>query len=231
MRVYEVVTVTAKLFFQALAKFLLGVVLVGLLLFLPAGSVSYRNGWLLMGILFVPMFLAGIVMMLKNPGLLEKRLNGKEQQKEQGLVIKLSGLMFLAGFVVAGLGYRLDWFVLPEAVSIGAAVVFLAAYLLYAEVLRENTYLSRTIEVQADQKVIDTGLYGIVRHPMYSVTLLLFLSMPLVLGSLYSFLIFLAYPFIIAGRIRHEEAFLERELSGYGAYKQKVKYRLIPLIW
>ncbi|MBQ8906916.1 MAG: isoprenylcysteine carboxylmethyltransferase family protein [Ruminococcus sp.] len=222
---------TAKLFFQALAKFLLGVVLVGLLLFLPAGSVSYRNGWLLMGILFVPMFLAGIVMMLKNPGLLEKRLNGKEQQKEQGLVIKLSGLMFLAGFVVAGLGYRLDWFVLPDAVSIGAAVVFLAAYLLYAEVLRENTYLSRTIEVQADQKVIDTGLYGIVRHPMYSVTLLLFLSMPLVLGSLYSFLIFLAYPFIIAGRIRHEEAFLERELSGYGAYKQKVKYRLIPLIW
>lgn len=231
MRIYEVVTVTAKLFFQALAKFLLGVVLVGLLLFLPAGSVSYRNGWLLMGILFVPMFLAGIVMMLKNPGLLEKRLNGKEQQKEQGLVIKLSGLMFLAGFVVAGLGYRLDWFVLPDAVSIGAAVVFLAAYLLYAEVLRENTYLSRTIEVQADQKVIDTGLYGIVRHPMYSVTLLLFLSMPLVLGSLYSFLIFLAYPFIIAGRIRHEEAFLERELSGYGAYKQKVKYRLIPLIW
>lgn len=227
----EVLIMTAKLFFQAAAKFILGIVLVGLLIFLPAGSVSFINGWLFMGILFVPMLIAGIVLIIKNPQLLEKRLNAKEKQSEQGLVVKLSGLMFLAGFVVAGLGYRLDWYSVPRAVVVGAAVTCLAAYLLYAEVLRENTYLSRTIEVQENQKVIDTGLYGIVRHPMYSATLLLFLSIPLVLGSVYSFLIFLAYPFIIAGRLRHEEAFWEKELSGYGAYKQKVKYRLIPFIW
>ena len=222
---------TTKLFIQAIIKFLLGVILVGLLIFLPAGTVSYFNGWLLMGILFVPMFFAGIVMMFKNPELLKKRLNAKEKQQEQNMVVKLSGLMFLVGFILAGLGFRFGWDPLPKGVTIGAAVVFLIAYLLYAEVLRENTYLSRTIEVQEDQKVIDTGLYGIVRHPMYSATLLLFLSMPLVLGSLYSFLIFLAYPFIIAKRIVHEEAFLEKELSGYREYKQKVRYRLIPYIW
>lgn len=222
---------TTKLFIQAIIKFLLGVILVGLLIFLPAGTVSYFNGWLLMGILFVPMFFAGIVMMFKNPELLKKRLNAKEKHQEQNMVIKLSGLMFLVGFILAGLGFRFGWDPLPKGVTIGAAVVFLIAYLLYAEVLRENTYLSRTIEVQEDQKVIDTGLYGIVRHPMYSATVLLFLSMPLVLGSLYSFLIFLAYPFIIAKRIVHEEAFLEKELSGYREYKQKVKYRLIPYIW
>ncbi len=170
-------------------------------------------------------------MMLKNPELLKKRLNAKEKLQEQSLVVKLSGLMFLAGFIVAGLGYRLHWYVLPRGVVIVAAVVFLIAYILYAEVLRENTYLSRTIEVQENQKVIDTGLYGIVRHPMYSVTLLLFLSMPIVLGSIYSFLIFLAYPFIIAKRIKNEEEFLEKELVGYREYKQKVKYRLIPFIW
>lgn len=170
-------------------------------------------------------------MMCKNPDLLRSRLDAKEKQQEQSLVVKLSGLMFLAGFVVAGLGVRFHWYSLPKGVSIGAAMVFLISYILYAEVLRENTYLSRTIKVQENQKVIDTGLYGIVRHPMYSATLLLFLSMPIVLGSLYSFLIFLAYPFIIAKRIQYEEAFLEKELVGYGAYKQKVKYRLIPFVW
>lgn len=222
---------TGKLFVGAIAKFLLGVVLVGALLFLPAGTFFFFNGWLLMGILFVPMFGAGIVMMFKNPGLLKSRLDAKEKQKEQSLVVKLSGLMFLAGFMVAGLGVRFGWYRLPVGVSIGGAAVFLIAYMLYAEVLRENTYLSRTIEVQENQRVVDTGLYGIVRHPMYSVTLLLFLSMPFVLGSVYALLIFAVYPFIIAKRIKHEEAFLEKELPGYREYKQKVKYRLIPFVW
>ena len=222
---------TIKLFLAAIIKFLLGVALVGVLIFLPAGTFSYFNGWLLMGILFVPMFFAGIVMMFKNPDLLRSRLNAKEKQQEQSLIVKMSGLMFLSGFIVAGLGVRFHWYVLPIGVAVGAAVVFLASYILYAEVLRENTYLSRTIEVRENQKVIDTGLYGIVRHPMYSVTLLLFLSMPIVLGSVYSFLIFLVYPFIIAKRIKHEEEFLEKELDGYREYKQKVKYRLIPFIW
>ena len=220
-----------KLFAEAIAKFLLGVVLVGLLVFLPAGSMSFMGGWIFMVILFVPMFVAGIVMMFKNPSLLEKRLDAKEKEAEQGLVVKLSGLMFLVGFVVAGLNYRFGWHTLPKTVTMWAAVVFVIAYALYAEVLRENTYLSRTIEVQENQKVIDTGLYGIVRHPMYSVTLLLFLSMPLVLGSMYSFVIFLVYPFIIAKRIKGEEELLEKELKGYKEYKQKVKYRLIPFIW
>lgn len=220
-----------KLLVGALVKFLAGVVLVGLLVFLPAGTFTFFNGWLFMGILFVPMFIAGFVMMVKNPKLLQSRLDAKEKQSDQSFVVKLSGLMFLAGFVVAGLDFRFGWFRLPKTVSIVAAVVFLAAYALYAEVLRENTYLSRTIEVQENQKVIDTGLYGIVRHPMYSVTLLLFLSMPLVLGSVYSFVIFLAYPFIIAKRIKGEEEFLEKELEGYSEYKHKVKYRLIPFVW
>ena len=222
---------SAKLFFQAITKFLLGIVLVGLLIFLPAGTFLFPNGWLFMGILFIPMFLAGIVMMFKNPDLLKRRLNAKEKQQEQSLVVKLSGLMFLAGFIVAGLDFRFALFPLPKAVIIIAAVAFLAVYILYAEVLRENTYLSRTIEVAENQKVIDTGLYSIVRHPMYSTTLLLFLAMPLVLGSVFSFLIFLAYPFIIAKRIKGEEALLEKELPGYREYKQKVKYRLIPFIW
>ncbi len=222
---------TIKLFIQAITKFLFGFVLIGLLIFLPAGTLSFFNGWLFMGILFVPMFIAGIVMMFKNPDLLKSRLDAKEKQREQSIVIKLSGLMFLAGFIVAGLDFRFGWLTLPKGVVIGAAIVFIAAYILYAEVLRENTYLSRTIEVQENQKVIDTGLYGIVRHPMYSVTLLLFLSMPLVLGSIYSFLIFLSYPFIIAKRIKGEEEFLEKELNGYREYKQKVRYRLIPFIW
>lgn len=222
---------TMKLFLSAITKFLLGIALVGALIFLPAGTFSYLNGWLLMGILFVPMFLAGIVMLFRNPDLLKSRLNANEKQREQSLVVKLSGLMFLSGFIVAGLGVRFRWYVLPIGVAFGAAAVFLIAYILYAEVLRENTYLSRTIEVQENQKVIDSGLYGIVRHPMYSATLLLFLSMPIVLGSVYAFLIFLVYPFIIAKRIKHEEIFLEEELAGYREYKLKVKYRLIPFIW
>lgn len=222
---------TMKLFISALTKFLSGVILVGLLIFLPAGTLSFFYGWLFMGVLFIPMFFAGVIMMAKNPELLKKRLKAKEKQKEQSLVIKLSGLMFLVGFIVAGLGFRFNWYVLPKGVAITAAVAFLAAYVLYAEVLRENTYLSRTIEVQENQKVIDTGLYGIVRHPMYSVTLLLFLSMPLILGSVYSFLIFLVYPFIIAKRIKSEEELLTKELNGYSEYKQKVRYRLIPFVW
>lgn len=220
-----------KLFVEAITKFLLGVVIVGLLIFLPAGTLSFFNGWLFMGILFVPMFFAGIVIMFKNPELLNKRLDAKEKESEQSLVVKLSGIMFLAGFIVAGLGSRFDRYILPKGVSIGASIVFLFAYVLYAEVLRENTYLSRTIKVEENQKVVDTGLYGVVRHPMYSVTLLLFLSIPIVLGSVYSFIIFLAYPFIIAKRIKNEEQLLEKELNGYKEYKQKVKYRLIPFIW
>ena len=222
---------TFKLFFQAIVKFLLGVVLVGALIFIPAGTLLYVEGWILMGILFVPMFVAGLVMMVKDPHLLASRLDAKEKQNEQSIIIKLSGLMFIAGFVVAGLDYRFGWLDLPLAVSIVGAVLFLLAYILYAEVLRENTYLSRTIRVEEGQKVIDTGLYGIVRHPMYSATLLLFISMPLVLGSLCALPVFLLYPFIIVGRIRHEEQFLEVELTGYTDYKAKVKYRLIPFIW
>ncbi len=222
---------TAKLFFSAIAKFTLGVVLVGTLIFISAGTFDYFNGLLFMGILFVPMFIFGIVMMFKNPELLKSRLDAKEKQKEQSLVVKFSALMFLCGFMVAGFGVRFEWYILPKGISVFAAVLFLLSYILYAEVLRENTYLSRTVKVEKNQKVIDTGLYAVVRHPMYSVTLLLFLSMPIVLGSLYSFLLFLAYPFIIAKRIKHEEEFLEKELEGYSEYKQKVKFRLIPFIW
>ena len=222
---------SVKLFFSAIIKFLLGVAIVGALIFLPAGTLNYFNGWLLMGLLFIPMFFAGIVMMIKDPNLLSSRLDAKEKLKDQDIVIKLSGLMFLAGFILAGLGVRFNWYALPIGVSIGGAVAFIIAYILYAEVLRENAYLSRTIKVQENQKVVDTGLYGIVRHPMYSATLLLFIAMPIVLGSLYSLIVFLAYPFIIAKRIKGEEAFLEKELDGYKEYKTKVKYRLIPFIW
>lgn len=220
-----------KLFVQAVSKFALGVVLVGLLVFLPAGTLDFYNGRLFMGILFIPMFLAGIVMMLKNPALLRSRLDAREKQAGQGLVVKLSGMMFISGFIIAGLDFRFGWVRLPRGASTIAAAVLLAAYGLLAEVMRENTYLSRTIRVQEGQKVVDTGLYGIVRHPMYAATLLLFLCMPLVLGSICSFAVFLAYPFIIAGRIRGEEALLERELQGYGDYMKKVKYRLIPFVW
>ena len=220
-----------KLFASGIVKFLSGIVIVGLPLFLSAGSFDYWNAWLFMGILFIPMFIAGLILMKKNPYLLEKRLNAKEEQSEQKTVIALSGIMFLVGFVVAGLDYRFQWIKLPEWVVTVGAVVFLTAYGLYAEVLRENTYLSRTVEVQENQEVIDTGLYGIVRHPMYAVTVILFLSMPIVLGSVISFMVFLAYPFIIAGRIKNEEKVLEEGLAGYKEYKQKVKYRLVPFIW
>ena len=220
-----------RLLIQSLAKFFLGVVVIGLLLFLSAGSLHYWQGWLLMGILFIPMFCAGLVMMAKNPELLRKRLNAKEEEKEQKIVVKLSGLLFIAAFVVAGLNWRFGWCLLPDWAVWVSAVLFLACYLLYAEVLRENTYLSRTIEVQENQKVIDTGLYGIVRHPMYMATTVLFLAMPLVLASPISFLIMLLYIPLIAKRIKNEEKVLEEGLPGYKEYKQKVKYRVIPLIW
>lgn len=222
---------TRGLLYQAILKFALGVVIIGILIFLPAGTFDYWNAWLFMGILFIPMFFAGIVMMIKNPELLKKRLNAKEEQAEQSLVIKLSGLMFLLGFVIAGLNFRFKWIMLSDWVSWVGSAIFLFSYVLYAEVLRENTYLSRTIEVQNGQKVIDTGLYGIVRHPMYTVTIILFLSMPLVLGSVISFAIFLTYPAIIAKRIRNEEAVLEKNLDGYIEYKKKVKYKIIPFLW
>jgi len=220
-----------KLFLQGMTKFLCGLVLIGLLLFLPAGTFAYWQAWLLIGILFVPMFIAGLIMMKKSPALLRKRLNVKEEQTEQKTVIALSGVMFLAAFVTAGLNIRFGWLVLPAWLSYAAAVVFLLAYALYAEVLRENVWLSRTVEVQENQKVIDTGLYGIVRHPMYTSTLFLFLAMPLVLGSPISFVILLAYIPIIAKRIRNEEQVLEDGLEGYTAYKQRVRYRLIPFVW
>lgn len=216
---------------QAIGKFLLGVIILGLLIFLPAGSLQYWQGWLLMGILFVPMFCAGLVMMAKNQELLRKRLNAKEEENEQKMVVKMSGLLFIAAFIVAGLNWRFSWYILPNWAVWISAVIFLACYLLYAEVLRENTYLSRTIEVQENQKVIDTGLYGIVRHPMYSATTLLFLAMPLVLASPISFAIMLLYIPLIVIRINNEEKVLEEGLMGYKEYKTRVKYRLIPFIW
>lgn len=221
----------AKLFSQAIVKFLSGLLLVGLLLFLPAGTFAFWQGWLLIGILFIPMFFAGLIMMKKSPGLLRKRLDAKEEQSQQKAVIALSGLMFLAAFVVAGLNFRFGWIVLPAWVSYAAAVVFLLAYGLYAEVLRENVWLSRTVAVQEGQRVIDTGLYGLVRHPMYMSTLLLFLTMPLVLGSVISFGIMLAYFPILAKRIRNEEQVLEGGLAGYRDYMKRVRYKVIPFIW
>ena len=222
---------TKKLFIQAVLKFLLGVIIIGLLIFIPAGTIKYINGWIFMGILFIPMLIAGIIMMIKNPKLLKSRLDAKEKQKEQNIVIKLSGLMFIAGFIIAGLDFRYSWLKLPSFISYIAIALFLLSYIMWAEVLRENTFLSRTIKVTENQKVIDTGLYGIVRHPMYSATLILFLSMPLVLGSLVSFFVFLLYPILIIVRIINEEKFLEKELNGYIDYKKKVKYRLITFIW
>ena len=221
----------SKLFVKAITKFLSGLILVGLLLFLPAGTFAFTQGWLLMGILFVPMFIAGLIMMKKSPELLRKRLNVKEEQAEQKAVIALSGLMFLASFIIAGLNFRFGWIRLPLWVSYAAALLFLAGYVLYAEVLRENVWLSRTVEVQENQKVIDTGLYGIVRHPMYMSTLILFLAMPLVLGSVISFVIMLLYIPIIAKRIRNEEQVLENGLEGYAEYRKRVRYKVIPFVW
>ena len=220
-----------ELFRSALLKFAGGLLLVGLLLFLPAGSFAYWQGWLLIGILFAPMFAAGLVMMAKNPELLRRRLKAKEEQGEQKRVIALSGLMFVTSFVLAGLNHRFGWLILPRWVVWTAAGLFLLAYVLYAEVLRENVWLSRTVEVQEHQQVVDTGLYGVVRHPMYAATVLLFLAMPLVLGSVFSFAVMLLYLPLIGRRIRNEEAVLEQGLEGYAAYKERVKYRLIPGIW
>ena len=221
----------SRLFIQALTKFLAGLLLVGLLLFVPAGTFAYPQAWLLIGILFVPMFIAGFVLMFKSPDLLQKRLHAREEQDEQKTVILLSGVMFLAAFLAAGLSFRFGRLMLPVSFSYAAAVVFLFAYVLYAEVLRENAYLSRTIEVQENQTVVDTGLYGVVRHPMYMSTLLLFLSMPLVLGSVISFVIMLAYIPIIVKRIRNEEAVLAEGLEGYNEYMERVRYRVIPFVW
>ena len=220
-----------KLFLKAITKYIFGVILVGILLFLPAGTIHYWNAWYFMGILFIPMFIAGIILMIKNPTLLKSRLDVKEKEQEQKQVVLYSGLMFLIGFILAGLNYRYSWIVIPNIIVIISSILFIISYILYAEVLRENTYLSRTIKVEENQKVVDTGLYGIVRHPMYATTLILFLTMPLILGSVISFIIFLIYPFIISKRIKNEEEVLERELKGYKEYKKKVKYKLIPFIW
>ena len=220
-----------KLFFEAIIKIALGIVLMFLLVFGPTQTMNYWNGWLLMGLLFVPMFFAGIVMMIKSPELLKKRLNMKERQGTQKVIVLISGIMFIAGFIVAGLNFRYEWSTIPNCVVIVASVLFILSYIMYAEVLRENQYLSRTVEVQENQKVVDTGLYGIVRHPMYAATIILFLSMPLILGSIISFVIFLLYPIIISKRIKKEEELLEKELDGYAEYKKRVKYKLIPFIW
>ena len=220
-----------KLLINGLTKFLCGFLLVGLLIFLPAGTLNFPNGWLLMGLLFGPMLVAGFVMFFKSPDFLAKRLDAKEKQATQKGVLAFSGLMFVAGFILSGLDYRFSWSVMPQGISITASVLFLLAYGLYAEVMRENAYLSRTIQVQQGQTVVDTGLYGIVRHPMYAVTVLLFLMIPLMLGSWYGLLVFAAYPAIIVIRLKDEEDLLTRELPGYTEYKQKVKYRLIPFIW
>jgi protein-S-isoprenylcysteine O-methyltransferase Ste14 len=220
-----------KLFIQAIGKFFSGIFMLSLLLLLPAGTVFYWNAWLLIGILFIPMFIVGIILMFRNPELLRKRLKVKEKETEQKSVIILGGLMFICGFIVAGLDYRYQWSVLPKWLVIVATVIFFAGYLMYAEVLRENRYLSRTVEIQESQKVIDTGLYAIVRHPMYTSTILLFLSLPLVLGSLSSFVIFLMYPLIVIKRIKNEEEVLEKGLTGYSDYKKQIKYKVIPFVW
>lgn len=230
-RMLEVKKLDKNLYMHAIVKYVLGLTLFSLLLFIPAGSIQYWNAWLLLAALFIPMLIVGIVLAIKKPNLLRKRLNANEKEDEQKSVLRLGALMFVAGLVIAGLDYRYQWLILPKWLVIASTVLFLFAYLLYTEVLRENIYLSRTIEIQEDHKVIDTGLYSIVRHPMYTATILLFLSMPLVLGSLFSFLIFLAYPIIIIKRIKNEEDVLEKSLEGYSEYKKNVKYRLLPFIW
>ena len=216
---------------KGITKYIAGLVIIMLLIFLPAGSLKYANGWLFIVLLFVPILVMGVVLFVKNPTLLEKRLNAKEKESDQKGVVVISGIMFLVGFIVAGLNYRFDWWTLPKFAVIAASVVFIASYAMYAEVLRENTYLSRTVEIQEEQKVIDTGLYGVVRHPMYTATILMFLAIPLILGSFWAFLIFLLYPLTIVLRIDNEEQVLENGLAGYSDYKKKVKYRIIPYIW
>ena len=220
-----------KLFVQGITKFLLGIILVGVLLFVPAGTLDYINAWLLMGLLFIPMFIVGILLMIINPDLLKRRLDAKEKEQEQKEVIVLSGLMFITGFIIAGLNYKYNWITLSNTTVVIASILFVISYLLYGEILRENSYLLRTIKVEKDQKVVDTGFYAIIRHPMYAVTIPLFLSMPIILNSPISFIIFLIYPFIIIKRINNEEKVLEKDLKGYKEYQKKVKYKLIPFIW
>lgn len=220
-----------KLLIQAITKYFSGIILVSALLFIPAGTLHYWNAWLLIGILFIPMLIAGIVLAIRNPALLRKRLNAREKEAEQKRVLLFSALILVSGLVVAGLDYRYQWLILPKWLVFAATALFLSAYLLYIEVLRENAYLSRTIEVQENHKIVDTGPYGIVRHPMYTSTVLLFLSMPLVLGSFFSFPVFLIYPAILVKRIKNEEEALGKNLEGYSEYKERIKYRLIPFVW
>ena len=220
-----------KLFIQAISRFILGVLLIGVLLFVPAGTFNYINAWLLMGLLFIPMFIVRIILLIKNPDLLKRRLDAKENEKEQKTVIITSGIMFLLGFIIAGLNYRYNWIILSNTAVIIASIIFIISYVLYGEILRENSYLLRTIKVEKDQKVVDTGFYGIVRHPMYAITIPLFLSMPIILNSPISFIIFLIYPVLIIKRINNEEKVLEKDLKGYSEYIKKVKYKLIPYIW
>ena len=220
-----------KLFLHATFKMFIGFILIGCLLFIPAGTINYFNGWLFMILLFIPMFILGLYLYIKNPELLKRRLNAKEKENNQKAVVLISGLMFVLGFITAGLNYKYSWFILPNIVLIVSCILFLISYFMYAIVLKKNTYLLRTIEVLDDQKVIDTGLYGIVRHPMYLATIIMFLTIPLILGSIYSFIIFLIYPIVIVIRIKNEEKILEKELNDYREYKNKVKYRLIPFVW
>lgn len=220
-----------KLLVNALVKFVLGIVLVMLLVFIPAGTLSYFNGWLFIGLLFIPMFIFGIYLFFKKPELLRRRLNNKEKEGTQKFVVLISALLFIGGFIVCGLDYRYGFSKLPDYIVIIGSVMLLIGYSLYIEVMRENEYLLRTIEIEKEQKVVDTGLYGLVRHPMYLSVILLFLSFPLVLGSLYGFYIFLIFPLVLIIRIRNEEKILVKELKGYSKYKLKVKYKLIPFIW
>lgn len=219
-----------KLFSQALIKFFSGLIIISLLLFIPAGTLDYFNGWLFIALLFVPMLIGGIIIFIRSPELLKRRLNAKEEENEQKIVVLISGIVFLLTFIIAGLNFRFRWFKLPEMVIAIASIIFLLSYIMYGEVLRENMYLSRTVEVSENQKVVDSGLYGLVRHPMYTSTIFLFLSMPLILNSIFSFIIMLSYPIIILFRIKNEEKVLENELKGYKEYKDKVKYKIIPFI-
>ena len=220
-----------KLLFEAITKFIIGLIIVILLIFIPAGTYKYFNGWLLISLLFIPMFIAGMIMFIYNPNLLKSRLNAKEKEIEQKQVVIFSGLIFAFGFIISGLNYRYKWIILPEKITIISSIIFIIFYILYAIVLKENEYLSRTIKVSDNQKLVDTGVYSVIRHPMYLVTIVLFLMIPLILGSIISFIIFLLYPFVIIKRINNEEKVLEKELIGYKEYKKKVKYKLIPYIW
>ena len=220
-----------KLFAEAIIKFLMGLIIVGLLLFIPAGTLKYYNAWMLICVLFIPMFIVGIILIFKNPMLLKSRIDAKENEREQKYVIAISGLMFIVGFIIAGLNYRFSWIIMPRIIVIISIILFVISYILYGIILKENVYLSRTIKVVDEQKLVDTGFYKIVRHPMYLITIVLFLAIPLILNSFISFIIFLVYPLIIVKRINNEEKVLESELKGYKDYEKRVKYRLVPYVW